>query len=68
MENIKDFCIILPVKSIMVYSENNILTHNSTEHDCDRVLHQRLIIKEYGVEIKYIKGEHISFDDVLSIL
>ena len=68
MENIKDFCTILPVKSIMVYSENNILTHNSTEHDCDRVLYQRLIIKEYGVEIKYIKGEHISFDDVLSIL
>ena len=40
--------------------------HKYIDHDWDYVLHQRLLIEEYGVELKYIKGKNNEAADALS--
>ena len=52
----------------MVYTDHKNSTYLTTDHGCERVLRQRLIIEEFGAEIKYIKGEHNVVADALSRL
>eukprot|EP00957_Ditylum_brightwellii_P049018 3719118-Ditylum_brightwellii.AAC.1 len=44
------------------------LTYDSTLHTCDRVLRQRMMLEEYGVNLKYIKGKDNHVVDALSRL
>ena len=44
------------------------ITHKYTECDCDYLLYHILIIKGYGVELKYIKGKDNDITDALSRL
>eukprot|EP00957_Ditylum_brightwellii_P009735 733818-Ditylum_brightwellii.AAC.1 len=44
------------------------LTYDSTMHMCDRVLRQHIMLEEYGVVLKYIKGEDNHVVDALSQL
>ena len=49
VETIKDFCKILLVNKIMVYTDHKNLMHNSINHDCGHVLYQRLLVEEHGM-------------------
>ena len=42
------------------------MTFKTTEHVSNRVLRQRLILKEYSVEIKFIQGENNTVEDAPS--
>ena len=53
---------------ITVYTDHKNLTYLTTDHGCERLLRQRLIIEEFGAEIKYIKGENNVVADALSRL
>ena len=44
------------------------LTYAETKHTCDRVLRQRLVLEEYGRDIKYIEGKKNLVADALSRL
>ena len=66
METLKEFSIVLIDHTILVYTRHNNLTHKFTYHDFDHVIPQRLIIQEYGAELKYIKRENNEVSDALS--
>ena len=63
MATLKEFRKILLGNQIMVYTDHKNLTHNffNTEH----VKCWRLILKEFGPELKYIKGENNVVADAL---
>jgi hypothetical protein len=44
------------------------ITHLNSTHTSNRVLHQRLLLEEYGVELEYIKGNRNVVADALSRL
>ena len=50
----------------MVYADNKNLTFQN--FTTERVLHWRLMLEEYGPEIKYIKGPNNDAEDALSRL
>ena len=54
METLKDFRILILVHRIILYTDHNNLTFE--KFTTERVLRWRLILEEYGPEIKYIKG------------
>lgn len=43
---------------------HKILTHELSTQASDRVLHQRLLLEEYGVEFQYIESEKNVVADV----
>ena len=53
---LKEFRNILLGHQIKVYTDNKYLTYNifNTEH----IMRWRLILEEFGIELKYIKGEN----------
>ena len=53
---------------ITVWTDHINLTYPNTQYSSDRVLRQRLVLEEYGCEIKYIKGEENTAADALSRL
>ncbi len=53
---------------IIVRTDHKNLTHPTSTHTSDRVLRQRLLLEEYGVEIEYIQGEKNVVADALSRL
>jgi hypothetical protein len=59
VETIKYFKHMLLGHEIVVHTDHKNLTHPTSMHTFDRVLRQRLLLKEYGVNIHYIKGEKI---------
>ena len=63
---IKEFRNILLGHQITVYTDHKNLTHNF--FNTERVIFWRLIIKEFGPELKYIKGENNVVADTLSRL
>ena len=66
MENIKEFRTILLERRITVYTDHkNITFENFTT---ERVLRWRLMLEEYGPEIKYIKGPDNDAADAVSRL
>ena len=54
-ETLKSFFTILLGNKIMLYTDDMNLTHNYKEHDCESILNQRKMIKEYVTSLKYIK-------------
>ena len=53
-------------QKITVYTDHLNLTHHNTQFTSNRVLRQRLVLEEYGVEIKYIQGVRNEAVDALS--
>ena len=63
MENIKEFCNILLGHQITVYTDHKNLTYK--HFNTERIMRWRLILKEFGPELKYIKGENNVVADAL---
>ena len=53
---------------IIVHTDHKNLTYDSSNYSSDRVLRQRLIIKEYRATLKYVKGDNNVIADALSWL
>ncbi len=64
VEILKEFRTILLGQKIIVYTDHKNLIYNNLQ--TDRVLRWRLLLEEYGVDIRYIKGEKNTVADVLS--
>jgi hypothetical protein len=62
-ETLKYYKHMLFGHKIIVKTDHKNLIHQVSSHASDRVLRQCLLLEEYGVELKYIKGEsrRISF-------
>lgn len=68
VEVLKAFRHMLLGQKITVYTDHQNLTYANTKHSSDRVLRQRLVLEEYGVNITYIKGAKNKLADALSRL
>ena len=66
MENLKEFCKILLGHQITVYTDHKNITYDT--FNTERVIRWRLILEEFGPELKYIKGENNVVADALSCL
>ena len=66
METIKEFCNILLGHQITFYTDHKNLTYKM--FNIERVMRWRLILEEFGPELKYIKGENNVVADALSCL
>ena len=66
METLKEFRNILLGHQITVYTDHKNLTHKF--FNTERVMCLRLILEEFGPELKYIKGENNVVADSLSCL
>ena len=66
VETLKEFRNILLGHQITVYTDHKNLTYKV--FNTERVMRQRLILKEFGPELKYIKGENNVVSDALSRL
>ena len=66
METLKEFWIILLGHQITVYTDHKNLTYKM--FNTSRVMRWRLILKEFGPKLKYIKGENNVVADALSRL
>ena len=64
VETLKEFRTILLGQRIIVYTDHKNLTYNDLQ--TDRVLRWRLLLEEFGVDIRYIKGVSNIVADVLS--
>jgi len=67
-ETLKYFKHMLFGHKITVQTDHKNLTHQLSTHSSDRVLRQRLLLEEYGVELEYIEGEKNVVADALSRL
>jgi hypothetical protein len=67
-ETLKYFRHMLFGHTIIVRTDHKNLTHQVSTHASDRVLRQRLLLEEYGVDLQYIKGEKNVVADALSRL
>ena len=66
MAYLKEFRNILLGHQITVYTNHKNPTYN--KFNTERVMCWRLILKEFGPELKYIKGENNVISDALSRL
>jgi hypothetical protein len=66
VETLKEFRNILLGQKIVVYTDHKNLTCKN--FNTERVMRWRLILEEYGPELRYIKGEHNVVADALSRL
>lgn len=66
VETLKEFRNILLGQKIVVYTDHKNLTYKV--FNTERVMRWRLIIEEYGPELKYVKGHHNVVADTLSRL
>ena len=66
VETLKEFRNILLGHQIMVYTDHKNLTHKI--FNTERVMRWRIIIEEFGPELKYIKGDNNVVADALSRL
>ena len=64
--NLKEFRNILLGHQITVYTDHKNLAYKN--FNTERVMRWRLILKEFGPELKYIKGENNVVADALSRL
>jgi len=67
-ETLKYFKHMLLGHKIVVRTDNKNLTYPNSTHTSDRVLRQRLLLEEYGVDIEYIQGAKNVVADALSRL
>ena len=68
VETLKEFKYLLLGNRITVHTDHRTLTYPDTKHTCDRVLRQRLLLEEYGCDIRYIEGAKNVAADALSRL
>ena len=68
VETLKEYKYLLLGNKIKVFTDHKNLTYTETQHTCDRVLRQRLVLEEYGCEIVYIEGTKNVVADALSRL
>ena len=66
VETLKEFRNILLGHKITVYTDHKNLTYNKS--NTERVMRWRLILEEFGPELKYIKGENNVVANTLSRL
>ena len=66
MENFKEFRNILLGHQITVYTDHKNLTYIFL--NTERVMRWRLILEEFGPELKYLKGENNAVANALSSL
>ena len=66
VETLKEFRNILLGHKIVVHTDHQNLTYKN--FNTERVMRWRLILEEYGPELRYIKGEHNIVADALSRL
>jgi transposase InsO family protein len=67
-KTLKYFRHMLLGNKIIVKTDHKNLIHPNSTHTSDRVLHQRLLIEEYGADLEYVKGENNIVADTLSRL
>ena len=66
VEALKEFRNILLGHQITVYTDHKNLTHKIL--NTERVMRWRLILEEFGTELKYIKGENnVVADDLFRL-
>ena len=63
---LKQYNTMLFGQRITIWADHKNMTHKNTEHASDRVLRQRLIVKEYGADLKFIQGEKNGAANMLS--
>ena len=51
---------------VIVSTDHKNLTYTNTKHASDRILRQRLLLEEYGVDLVWIKGARNEAADTLS--
>ena len=68
VECLKEFKGMLWGQKLQVYTDHKNLVHDALGLTSDHVYHWRLILKEYGPEIIYIKGEDNIVADAMSCL
>jgi len=68
VETLKYFRHMLLGHKIIVRTDHKNLTHPNSTHSSDRVLRQRLLLEDYGVDIEYIQGVKNVVADALSCL
>ena len=68
VEILKKFCSILLGQIIQVWTDHKNLTYDNTDFSSDRILRQRLVIKEFGAQINFVSGVNNEVADVLSRL
>ena len=56
VEGLKHFRTIVYGHRITAHTDHKNLTYDNSDYSSDRILRQRLVIEEYGTEIKYIPG------------
>ena len=66
VETLRHFRTILLGHEIVIFTDHKNLTYPNSDHGSQRVLRQRLIIEEYGAELRYVKGESNVVADTLS--
>ena len=67
-ETLKYYKHMLYGHAIIVKTDHKNLTHQVSTHASDRILRQRLLLEEYGVDLQYIEGEKNIVADALSRL
>ena len=67
-ETLKEFRYILLGHRVIVHTDHKNLCSENTVHERQRVTRQRLLIKEYGAEIRYIERTKNVVADTLSRL
>ena len=66
VECIKEFCNILFGYQIIVYSDHKNLVHAATVSQSQRVMRCRMILEEFGPDIRHISGEDNIVADAIS--
>ena len=66
VETLKEFRNILLGQRIHVYTDHKNLVHETTLMSSQRVMRWRLLLEEYGPDIRYIKGSDNIIADALS--
>ena len=66
VETLKEFRNILFGYNITVYTDHMNLVHNTVLMSSDRIMRWRLLLEEYGITLKHIKGEKNTVADALS--
>ena len=67
-KTLKEFRYILLSHKIVIWIDHQNLCNPKTVHECQRVMRQRLLLKEYGAEIKHISGDRNVVADAISSL
>ena len=67
-ETLKEFRYILLGHKIVIWTDNQNLCNPKTVHECQWVIRQRLLLEEYGAEIKHISGDQNIVADAISRL